>query len=184
MLSCYTTPSLLLRSPLSSLNWVDDLVDDLLEPRLEVWPASRLHHSFFNRQLRDAHNEMFGWANNQLQALSQENANQKLKLIEDGEREFKVNLACNEFKPEEVQCKVDGQYLTVEGNHEEKQEGHGYSKRHFVRRVLLPQTALVDQVDCRFKPGGVLSITIPKKAPAIEPTKEKVIPIQNEAANK
>ena len=182
---CYGTPSMLLRSPLSALNWADDLMEDLFqEPRMEIWPASRLHHSFFNRQLREMQNELFGWADNRLRALHQENADQKIKLLEDKENEFALNLGCQNFKPEEIQCKADGQYLHIEGNHEEKDEKKGYVKRHFVRRVLLPENAEVDKVECRFKPDGVLSITIPKRAPAIEQSKEKVIPIQNEAANK
>lgn len=181
MMMCYTTPSLLLRSPFSTLNWVDDLVDDLFEPRMEVWPASRLHNSFFNRQLRDVQKELLGWADQRLQTLNQENAEQKIKLLEDRENEFRLNLGCSQFKPEEIQCKADGQYLTVEGNHEQKDEkGHNFVKRHFVRRVLLPENAEIDKVECRFKPDGVLSISIPKRAPALEQSKEKVIPIQHE----
>lgn len=180
---CYTTPSLLLASPFSALTWLDDLADELVEPRMEVWPASRLHHSYFNRQLRNLNNDMFGWADQQLRALNTQNADQKMKLIEDGETDFKLNLSCKQFKPEDIQCKVDGHYLTVEGNHEEKSDNEGYSKRHFVRRVLLPEAAQVDKVECRFKPDGVLSITIPKKAPAIEPAaKETPIPITHESA--
>jgi len=180
-LMAYTTPSVLLRSPFQSLNWVDDLVDDLFEPRMEVWPSSRLHHSFFNRQMRDMQKELQGWADQRLQALNQENAEQKIKLLEDNENEFRLNLGCQQFKPEEIECKADGHYLTVEGKHEEKDEkSHNYVKRHFVRRVLLPENAEVEKVECRFKPDGVLSISIPKRAPAIEQSKDRVIPIQHE----
>lgn len=178
----YTTPSVLLRSPFASINWVDDLVDDLFEPaRMEVWPSSRLHQSFFNRQLRDTQKELFGWADKRLQALDQENAGQKIKLIEDNEKDFRLNLGCQQFKPEEIECKADGQYLTVEGKHEEKDDKtQNYVKRHFVRRVLLPENAEVDKVECRFKPDGVLSISIPKRAVAIEQAKDKIIPIHHE----
>lgn len=181
MLMCYTTPSFLLRSPFSALNWVDDLVDDLYEPRMEVWPASRLHNSFFNRQIRDIQKDLLGWADQRLQALNREDSEQKIKLLEDNEKEFRMNLGCSQFKPEEIQCKADGHYLTVEGKNEQKDEkGQNYVKRHFVRRVLLPENAEVDKVECRFKPDGVLSISIPKRAQALEQSKEKVIPIQHE----
>lgn len=183
---CYSTPGALLRSPYSELSWVDDLVDDLFEPRMEVWPASRLHRSFFNRSLRDLQTDwLTGWAGNRLRTLDAENGQQRMKLLEDDESEFRLTLNAQNFKPEEIKCKTDGRYLTVEGVQErEEADGKGYVKRQFERRVLLPESAEVDKVNCVMAADGRLNITIPKKAPepheAIEKPKETPIAIQHE----
>lgn len=137
--------------------------------------------------MRDVEREMsrvFDWADHRLQHLSAEDPEQKMKVIEDDANEFRLAIGCKNFKPEQIQCKLDGNYLQVEGKHEQKDDKGNMTMSQFVRRILLPDNAELDKVSCTFKAGGVLQITIPKVAPAIEePKNEKMIPIQKEAAN-
>jgi HSP20 family molecular chaperone IbpA len=165
---------------------LDDLMDDsdlFAQPSMEIWPASRLHRGFFHRQLPDLHREMqrlFDWTDKRLETLDNENAEQKVKVIEDGEKEFKLNLACKDFKPEDIKCEIQGHYLSVEGKskYETKDEK---SMKHWVRKVLLPENAELNDLECVFKPDGKLQITIPKKQLAIDQAPNtKIIPIKHE----
>ena len=121
------------------------------------------------------------WPEQRLQAMAVEQ--QKLQLVQDDGDAFTLSFACKNFRPEQIQCKLSGQYLIVEGKHESKDEKTGSaSSMHFVRRILLPENAVLEQLNCIWMKDGVLSINIPKKQPAIQdsPAYEKVIPIQQE----
>ncbi|XP_015793008.1 alpha-crystallin A chain [Tetranychus urticae] len=91
---------------------------------------------------------------------------------------FQINLDVSQFAPEEINVKVvDNKSITIEGNHEEKQDDHGFISRHFVRRYVLPRNCEVDKIASSLSSNGVLSISAPKKVvEAIKPS-EKVIPI-------
>ena len=57
---------------------------------------------------------------------------------------FEAKLKINNFTPEEITVKVNGNNLLVEGKHEEKwdKNGHSYVSRQFTQRYTL-----VDDVD-------------------------------------
>lgn len=82
---------------------------------------------------------------------------------------FQAHLDVQQFKPEEITVKVTGDNtVTIEGQHEEKQDEHGYISRHFVRKYVLPQGHDVNRIESRLSSDGVLTITAPKIAPAGE----------------
>lgn len=76
---------------------------------------------------------------------------------------FQVNLDVQQFAPEEITVKVTGENtITVEGQHDEKQDEHGAISRHFVRRYVVPKGHDINQVSSSLSSDGVLTITAPK----------------------
>ncbi|XP_973442.2 protein lethal(2)essential for life [Tribolium castaneum] len=75
---------------------------------------------------------------------------------------FQANLDVQQFKPEEISVKVNGNVVTVEGKHEEKQDEHGFISRHFVRKYMLPKGHDVDKIESKLSSDGVLTITAPR----------------------
>jgi crystallin alpha B len=57
------------------------------------------------------------------------------------------------------------EYLIIEGNHEEKQDEHGFITRSFKRRFQLPSEVNKEdlQLECEIGVDGVLKVTVPKK---------------------
>ncbi|CAG9768147.1 unnamed protein product [Ceutorhynchus assimilis] len=78
--------------------------------------------------------------------------------------QFQANIDVQQFTPEEITVKVEGDNtVIVEGKHEEKKDQHGYISRHFVRRYVLPQDCEVKKLQSKLSSDGVLSISAPKK---------------------
>lgn len=89
---------------------------------------------------------------------------------------FQVSLDVKQFKPEEITVKVtDENTLTVEGKHEEKQDGHGYISRNFVRRFVISKDHDMEKIVSKMSSDGVLTITAPKID--INALEDKTIPI-------
>lgn len=96
------------------------------------------------------------------------------KLDENG-FQFKVDVT--QFKPEEINIKLDDNVVTVEGKHEEKSDAHGTIERQFVRKFALPKGHVnMEELKSSLSSDGVLTITAPKMAQSIE-NKSRVIPI-------
>ncbi|XP_023944408.1 protein lethal(2)essential for life [Bicyclus anynana] len=89
---------------------------------------------------------------------------------------FQVNLDVQHFAPEEITVKTANGYIIVEGKHEEKKDEHGFISRQFVRRYALPEGCNPDTVQSKLSSDGVLTVTAPRKPPAIK--NERSIPIQ------
>ena len=91
---------------------------------------------------------------------------------------FQVNLDVQHFTPEEINVKVNADNeISIEGKHEEKQDGHGYISRHFVRKYVLPKGHDAEKIEVKLSSDGVLTIIAPKvKSDAIE--EHRNIPIQ------
>jgi crystallin alpha B len=91
---------------------------------------------------------------------------------------FQVVLDVQQFAPEEINVKVVDKYVVVEGNHEEKQDDHGWISRKFTRRYLIPEQCDLEKVESKLSSDGVLSISVPRKEqPKIEG--ERVVSIQH-----
>lgn len=88
---------------------------------------------------------------------------------------FRVDLDVQQFKPEEISVKVADGYVTVHGEHEEKEDEHGYISRRFTRRYLVPKDFDSHHIASKLSTDGILSISAPKMA-AIE-NKERPIAI-------
>ncbi|XP_049938376.1 alpha-crystallin A chain-like isoform X2 [Schistocerca serialis cubense] len=89
---------------------------------------------------------------------------------------FEVNLDVQHFKPDEVSVKIRDDFIVIEGNHEERQDQHGFISRQFTRRYKLPENTDIDAVTSKLSSDGVLTIKAPKKAPLKDST-ERVVPI-------
>ncbi|CAG9839456.1 unnamed protein product [Diabrotica balteata] len=94
----------------------------------------------------------------------------------DKSQDFEVILDVQQFAPNEITVKTNGNSILVEGKHEEKQDEHGYIMRHFVRRYVLPQTHDAENVVSSLSSDGVLTVSAPKKTEK-PVAAERVVPI-------
>ncbi|XP_019552789.3 protein lethal(2)essential for life-like [Aedes albopictus] len=97
--------------------------------------------------------------------------------------EFKVNINVDEYKPDEISVKATGEFVTVEGKHEDKNDENGYVLRHFIRRYQLPEGYDSEKIASTLSSDGVLTITAPKLA-LPEPQKERAIPVEKVSKSK
>lgn len=58
---------------------------------------------------------------------------------------------------------VVDKYVVVEGNHEEKQDDHGWISRKFTRRYLIPEQCNLEEVESKLSTDGILTISVPRK---------------------
>lgn len=77
--------------------------------------------------------------------------------------EFKVTLDVQQFKPEEIKVRVAGDYVVIEGNHEERKDEHGFISRQFTRKYRLPPNVKNEAITSSVSSDGLLSIVAPKK---------------------
>ena len=73
---------------------------------------------------------------------------------------------------------VVDKHVVVEGNHEEKQDEHGWITRKFTRRYLIPEQCDLDKVDSKLSSDGVLTIVVARKEQPKEGG-ERVVSIQH-----
>ncbi|EDV97690.1 heat shock protein 27 [Drosophila grimshawi] len=84
------------------------------------------------------------------------------------EKGFRIDIDVRQFRPSEIVVKTTDDYITVEGNHNKRNEGaNGYVERHFVRKYLLPRGYNANEVISDISSDGILTI----KAPPPPPTK-------------
>lgn len=88
---------------------------------------------------------------------------------------FQVILDVQQFSPEEITVKATNNGIVIEGNHEEKQDEHGFISRQFTRRYILPSGYDVQDLVSTLSSDGVLTITAPKRPPAN--SGERIVPI-------
>jgi HSP20 family protein len=98
-------------------------------------------------------------------------ASQELALdMYETDDDVVVEASLPGFKPDEVDIAVEGNTLTVKGEHEEKREEEQEGKYHyrerrygsFQRSVSLPADIKADQAEATFE-NGVLKLTLPKQ---------------------
>jgi len=98
--------------------------------------------------------------------------------VKSDKNTFQVVLDVQQFAPEEINVKVIDKHVIVEGNHEEKQDEHGWISRKFTRKYLIPDQCNLEKVESKLSSDGVLTISVPRKTPpAVEG--ERVISIQH-----
>lgn len=74
---------------------------------------------------------------------------------------FTVQVDVKHFNPEELMVKVMGQFVEVQGKHEEKKDGAGMMTRQFNRRYRIPDGVNVMALESAVSPNGVLIISAP-----------------------
>lgn len=96
--------------------------------------------------------------------------------LKDEKDKFKVMLNMSQYKPGEVEVKLVDNFVVIHGKHEEKLDEHGFIKREFTRRYLLPEGTEAESLTSSWSYNGILTIEAPKKV--LEPVSgERLIPI-------
>lgn len=100
-----------------------------------------------------------------------------LNISENG-KSFKVKVELAGMSPDDVELEITDGYLTLKGEKEEEknEEDENYLRQEiscgsFYRTVALPEAADCKKAEASFK-NGVLTITVPKKAEAIQNPKK------------
>ncbi|GIY91823.1 protein lethal(2)essential for life [Caerostris extrusa] len=99
--------------------------------------------------------------------------------VKNDDKKFQVSLNVKHFKPEELEVKVEDNYIVIHGKHEEKTaENDSFCSREFIRRYMLPKECDSETVTSSMISEGILTISAPKKN--VEPPPEKVrkVPIE------
>ena len=101
----------------------------------------------------------------------------RLDVTEDA-KAFTVTAELPGMNEKEIDLSISGDTLTIRGEKkdekEDKNKNYYYSERSygsFMRSVPLPRQVATDQVSASFK-KGVLTITLPKTAAALESTRK------------
>ncbi|GMR54302.1 hypothetical protein PMAYCL1PPCAC_24497 [Pristionchus mayeri] len=95
--------------------------------------------------------------------------------VQNTPEKFAVSVDVSHFKPDEIKVNLNGNELTIEGEHEEKTDQHGTIKRSFVRKFVLPEDTNLDSLRSSLSDKGHLTIEAPKKTQAL--TQSRAIPI-------
>ena len=96
---------------------------------------------------------------------------------------FSVDFELSGFEPKHIKVKTVGQKLIVEATKEENDEKDGlksYSKRHFHKSLVLPDTVKPDDVTSSLTEKGVLRITAPVMSLPAPEEKEREIEVAKE----
>ncbi|XP_031708471.1 heat shock protein beta-6 [Anarrhichthys ocellatus] len=76
---------------------------------------------------------------------------------------FTVQVDVKHFNPEELMVKVIGDFVEVQGKHEEKKDGSGVTTRQFNRRYRIPKGVDTMALESAVSPGGILIISAPMR---------------------
>uniref|UniRef100_A0A8D8CWD4 Protein lethal(2)essential for life n=1 Tax=Culex pipiens TaxID=7175 RepID=A0A8D8CWD4_CULPI len=149
-------------------SFMDDFLDDFMEPPRErcftrAYPSDMLM-AINNLPLRRGYQRSCPY-----------NQVRKENRAKDGS--FQVSVDVQHFKPEEISVKMNENYVTVEGKHEEKQDEQGYVFRHFVRKYQLPEGHDLEKVVSSLSSDGVLTIRAPRLALHEAPAMDRTIPV-------
>uniref|UniRef100_UPI00398EE2F5 heat shock protein beta-1 n=1 Tax=Pristiophorus japonicus TaxID=55135 RepID=UPI00398EE2F5 len=101
-------------------------------------------------------------------------------LIQHTLGNWKISLDIKHFTPEELQVKTQDGYLVISGNHEERQDQHGFISRSFTRKYKLPSDVDTLSVTSSLTSDGILIVNAPLPKPTVQAPVEIVIPVQTE----
>ena len=94
---------------------------------------------------------------------------------------FKVRFDVSEFRPEEIQVKVQDNKLFVSAKHEEKSNKASVC-REYSRQVDIPSNVDQERMQCVLSRDGVLTVDGPIKG-QIQIERETTLPIQHQLSN-
>jgi len=110
-------------------------------------------------------------------------ADDKKKEVSEKKKNFRVQLDVSHFNPNEINVRVVGRDLIIDGKHEERQDDHGFISRSFTRRYELPEDVDEDNVTGQMsKDGKLLKLEAPKKEAIEDTPQERIIAIKSEPA--
>lgn len=93
-----------------------------------------------------------------------------------GGQKFKVRFDVSEFRPEEIQVRVQDSKIAVSAKHEEKSTSSSVSKE-YSRQVDIPSNVDQDRLQCILSKDGILSIEGPVRGQILG--RETMLPIQH-----
>ncbi|KAH9499441.1 hypothetical protein Btru_003498 [Bulinus truncatus] len=96
--------------------------------------------------------------------------------IHNTDKEFRIRLDLQHYKPEEVKITSDAKKIKIHAKHEEKQDKHGFVSREMIRTYTLPDDVDAKSVTSTMNTNGTLSIRVAKKA--LEAPKEIPIAVE------
>ncbi|XP_070507841.1 heat shock protein 27-like [Chironomus tepperi] len=81
-----------------------------------------------------------------------------LHFVNDG---FRASVEIHHFPPNKTTAKTIYNQITVEGRHEDRDDGHGSIHRHFLRKYMLPKEYDMSSVHSPLSSDEVLTIKVP-----------------------
>lgn len=94
-----------------------------------------------------------------------------------GKEGFQACVDVHHFAPNEVTVKTLDRAIVIEGQHEEREDRHGYISRRFTRRYVLPDDYDVKEVVATLSCDGVLTVKAPPLHHGPPDEREKIIHI-------
>lgn len=91
----------------------------------------------------------------------------KAKVSYDQEK-FQVEFNVQDYKPEELSIKTEGDVLVVLGKQEHKEGGQTYVSKQFEQRFSLPSGARPENITSALSKDGYLTVTAPRDQVAIK----------------
>lgn len=170
-------------------NWVNCLVDELLDPKsneiqMEIENGPEANNKVKD-QLKDQPMELDRTeeVKSNDKKVEPKNVNDKLvesnnnKAVVNSSKPTELSLRLNDYKPEDITVKVKDNQLTIKGK-KEKRSGSSYSCHQFERTFTLPKDCDRENILCSMDANGLIKLNIPHKD-----KKEEEIKINVEQSN-
>ncbi|XP_067645453.1 heat shock protein 67B1-like [Eurosta solidaginis] len=97
---------------------------------------------------------------------------------------FQVSMNVKQFAPNELTVKTIDNCIVVEGQHEDKEDGHGVISRHFIRKYVLPKGYDPNEVLSTLSSDGILTVKAPPPPMKTDESMERIVNIQQTTVNK
>ncbi|PSN45237.1 Protein lethal(2)essential for life [Blattella germanica] len=149
------------------------LLTDLLNEARR--PASLLDQDFGLGLHYDLHPPLHAGCSRPWRSLTPRQSS--VSNIQNSTEGFRVNMDVQQFKPDELNVTVVDNYVVIDGQHEERQDEHGFVSRQFKRRYKLPDEVEPATVISQLSSDGVLTILAQKKGLPSSHANERIIPI-------
>ncbi|XP_026849541.1 heat shock protein 67B1 [Drosophila persimilis] len=78
---------------------------------------------------------------------------------------FQVSMNVKQFSARELTVRTIDNCIVVEGQHDEKEDGHGVISRHFIRKYMLPKGFDPAEVHSTLSSDGILTVKAPPPPP-------------------
>jgi HSP20 family molecular chaperone IbpA len=87
-----------------------------------------------------------------------------VRVKDEADDALEITFDMSQYRPDELRVSVAGGMLSVEGRHEEGEEGGKQVVRQFLRRFTMPKGSRPEDVASNISSDGVLVVTVKKPA--------------------
>lgn len=101
--------------------------------------------------------------------------------IKIGKDKFQLQLDVRSYDKEEIRVKARPEYVVIEGKHQ-AQTKRGLVLRQFIRKFKLPSGCVMEGMESKLSPDGMLTITAPRTSCDQFYPYETLIPIKPDFA--